>query len=88
MENLLWRFCVSEIRSERNINLNIQNIVVATYIEGRPVRLGHISVKLKRDMLVKLYLFTGGACGDISVTTINNKKSFLGGSYKTWRSFS
>ena len=61
MEKLLWRFCVSEIRSERNININIQNIAVATYIKGRPVRLGHISVKLKRDMLVKLYLFTGGA---------------------------
>ena len=69
MENLLWRFCVSEIRSERNINLNIQNIVVATYIEGRPVEIGHIFVKWKRDMLVKLCWFTGGPCGDISYTT-------------------
>ena len=38
---------MSEIRSKRNINLNIQNIVVATYIKGRPVRLGHISVKIE-----------------------------------------
>ena len=60
---------MSEIRSERNINLNIQNIVVATYIEGRPVEIGHISVKLKRDMLVKLCLLTGGPCGYIHLTT-------------------
>ena len=72
MENLLWRFCVSEIRSEHNINLNIQNIVVATYIVGRPVRLGHISVKLKRDMLVKLCLLTGGPCGYIHLTTLGS----------------
>ena len=60
---------MSEIRSERNINLNIQNIVVATYIEGRPVRLGHISVKLKRDMLVKSYLLSVRGCGNVSITT-------------------
>ena len=60
---------MSEIRSERNINLNIQNIVVATYIEGRPVEIGHIFVKWKRDMLVKLCLLTGGPCGYIHLTT-------------------
>ena len=72
---------MSEIRSKRNINLNIQNIVVATYIKGRPVRLGHISVKLKRDMLVKSYLLNVGGCDYLSITTedccghINNTAS-------------
>ena len=51
---------MTEIRSERNINSNIPYIAVGSYIEGRPVRLGHISVKLKRDMLIKLCLLNSG----------------------------
>ena len=38
---------MTEIRSERNINSNIPYIAVGSYIEGRPVRLGHISVKIE-----------------------------------------
>ena len=67
---------MSEIRSKRNINLNIQNIVVATYIKGRPVRLGHISVELKRDMLVKSYLLNVGGCDYLSITTCLIQKLF------------
>ena len=56
--------------SEKNSTiLNVPYIAVDTYNKGRPVEIGHISIKLKRDMLVKLCWFTGGPCGDISYTT-------------------
>ena len=52
---------MTEIRSECNINSNIPYIAVGAYIQGRPVRLGHILVKLKRGRPIKFCLFNDRA---------------------------
>ena len=50
--------------------LNVPYIVVDTYTKGRPVRLGHILVKLKRERLVKHCLLSARASGNNNLTTV------------------